>query len=426
MQFYLDGYKPGDPDILTAAPGAENRSANLPDAVDVLIVGSGPAGTLLAAQLSTFPGISTRLVERRDGPLALGQADGVACRTVEMFEAFGMSDAARSRRLLGERDGLLASVAGGPLAIVRTGRIQDTEDDLSEFPHLIVNQARMQDVPARVHAQVAVAPGARLRMGIRHAEGRSAKAIIRLWSRFATWSDRRGDAIRARYVVGCDGARSRGARCDRRRAARRLRQPCAGVSWTCWRSPTFRTSGSRPPSSRGTRATSCSSRARAATWCGSTSTSATSTRRSRSVPPNTRRRRSSRSRSACCTRTRSTCATSCGSPCTRSASASPTASTMFRPSRCGSRLPRVFIAGDACHTHSAKAGQGMNVSMQDAFNLGWKLVAVLEGRPRPELLRTYYDRAARDCAGPHRLRQGVVEDHGVAAEGSASTRNSAA
>jgi phenol 2-monooxygenase len=34
------------------------------------------------------------------------------------------------------------------------------------------------------------------------------------------------------------------------------------------------------------------------------------------------------------------------------------------------RLPSVFIAGDACHTHSPKAGQGMNVSMQDAFNLG--------------------------------------------------------
>ena len=53
------------------------------------------------------------------------------------------------------------------------------------------------------------------------------------------------------------------------------------------------------------------------------------------------------------------------------------------------RLPRVFIAGDACHTHSAKAGQGMNVSMQDAFNLGWKLASVLEGRAKPELLRTY-------------------------------------
>jgi len=53
------------------------------------------------------------------------------------------------------------------------------------------------------------------------------------------------------------------------------------------------------------------------------------------------------------------------------------------------RTPRVFIAGDACHTHSAKAGQGMNVSMQDGFNLGWKLAHVLEGRSPESLLATY-------------------------------------
>jgi phenol 2-monooxygenase (NADPH) len=53
------------------------------------------------------------------------------------------------------------------------------------------------------------------------------------------------------------------------------------------------------------------------------------------------------------------------------------------------RLPRVFIAGDACHTHSAKAGQGMNVSMADAWNLGWKLGSVIRGTARAELLRTY-------------------------------------
>jgi phenol 2-monooxygenase len=51
--------------------------------------------------------------------------------------------------------------------------------------------------------------------------------------------------------------------------------------------------------------------------------------------------------------------------------------------------PRVFLTGDACHTHSAKAGQGMNVSMQDGFNLGWKLGAVLTGRSPAALLSTY-------------------------------------
>ena len=91
MQFYLDGYAPGDPDILAAAPDAEARGLDLPETVDVLVVGAGPAGMLLSAQLSTFPGIRTRLVERRDGPLQVGQADGVACRTVEMFDAFGLS-----------------------------------------------------------------------------------------------------------------------------------------------------------------------------------------------------------------------------------------------------------------------------------------------------------------------------------------------
>ena len=53
------------------------------------------------------------------------------------------------------------------------------------------------------------------------------------------------------------------------------------------------------------------------------------------------------------------------------------------------RLPTIFIAGDACHTHSPKAGQGMNVSMQDAFNLGWKLASVLREQSPPSLLHTY-------------------------------------
>ena len=53
------------------------------------------------------------------------------------------------------------------------------------------------------------------------------------------------------------------------------------------------------------------------------------------------------------------------------------------------RNPRVLTAGDACHTHSPKAGQGMNVSMQDTFNLGWKLIHVLSGRADASLLHSY-------------------------------------
>ena len=51
MQFYLNGYNPGDPDIQAAAPGAEARPAALPDTTDVLIVGAGPAGNSATAPL---------------------------------------------------------------------------------------------------------------------------------------------------------------------------------------------------------------------------------------------------------------------------------------------------------------------------------------------------------------------------------------
>ncbi|KAH8091642.1 FAD binding domain-containing protein [Cristinia sonorae] len=50
---------------------------------------------------------------------------------------------------------------------------------------------------------------------------------------------------------------------------------------------------------------------------------------------------------------------------------------------------RVFIAGDACHTHSPKAGQGMNASMNDSHNLVWKLTHVLRGNADLSLLKTY-------------------------------------
>ena len=56
---------------------------------------------------------------------------------------------------------------------------------------------------------------------------------------------------------------------------------------------------------------------------------------------------------------------------------------------------RVFLAGDAVHTHSPKAGQGMNVSMQDAFNLGWKVAGAVKGLWGKEMLKTYQSERRR-------------------------------
>jgi len=53
------------------------------------------------------------------------------------------------------------------------------------------------------------------------------------------------------------------------------------------------------------------------------------------------------------------------------------------------RSGNVFLTGDSAHVHSTTGGQGMNCCMQDAFNLGWKLALVVNGRARPELLDSY-------------------------------------
>ncbi|KAK0101985.1 hypothetical protein ONS96_005953 [Cadophora gregata f. sp. sojae] len=60
-----------------------------------------------------------------------------------------------------------------------------------------------------------------------------------------------------------------------------------------------------------------------------------------------------------------------------------------------SKNERIFLAGDAVHTHSPKAGQGMNVSMQDTFNLGWKIAAVVNGTANRSILKTYQSERRR-------------------------------
>ena len=379
MQFYLDGYAPGDPDIL---------AARLPDTVDVLVVGSGPAGTLLAAQLSTFPSIRTRLIERRDGPLLVGQADGVACRTVEMFDAFGLSE-----KLVREAYWVNETVFWRPskadrTRIERTGRVQDVEDGLSEFPHVIVNQARMQkylldymrNAPTRLTADYG------FEFVTLAIESAGEYPVVVTLRRVANGEEL---TVRAKYVVGCDGARSR----VREAIGAVPHGDFANHAWgvvdmlAVTDFPDIRLKAAIQSADEGNillipREGGYMVRLyvdlgdidpgqRDAFREKHTQESVIATAQ-RVLRPYTLDVRS----------VAWFAVYQVGQRVTDRFDDVPA-------DEAGSRLPRVFIAGDACHTHSAKAGQGMNVSMQDAFNLGWKLVSVLEGRAGPELLRTY-------------------------------------
>jgi 2-polyprenyl-6-methoxyphenol hydroxylase-like FAD-dependent oxidoreductase len=75
---------------------------------------------------------------------------------------------------------------------------------------------------------------------------------------------------------------------------------------------------------------------------------------------------------------------------------------------------RVLLAGDAAHVHSPVGGQGLNIGVQDAVNLGWKLAQVVQGRSPESLLDTYH--AERHPVGARLLRNtmalGAIERSG--------------
>lgn len=146
MQFHLDGFQgSADPNVTQFQGQEPDYQSSLPEEVDVLIIGAGPAGQLLGAQLAQFSGITTRIVESKPGRLEHGQADGLQCRTLEIFEAFGFSE-----RVLKEaywvNETTFWSPAKDGKGLQRSGRIRDTEEGLSEFPHVILNQARLHDL----------------------------------------------------------------------------------------------------------------------------------------------------------------------------------------------------------------------------------------------------------------------------------------
>ena len=389
MQFHVNGFKPGDPDILAAAPGHRRAGDPLPETVDVLIAGSGPAGLCLAAQLARLPQIRTMLVEPKLGPMEKGQADGISVRSMEMFQAFGFAEKVMRESVWINETTFWAPGSDGPLQ--RVARVQDVPDGISEMPHVLINQARVHDMyldimrrsPSRLApdyglkvVDLKVDPTATeypVTVTLEHTDPACAGKITKL---------------RANYVVGCDGARS-GVRSaiggalhgDAAHQAWGVMDVLAVTDFPDWRMKSFvrsqdegifmvlpREGGhlvrlyveldslgeDERVADRGMGAEDIIARAQRiiqpftldvkdVVWWSIYEIGHRLSDKFDDVPED----------------------------------------------QLDTRTPRVMLAGDACHTHSPKAGQGMNVSMGDTFNLGWKLASVLTGRADPALLHSY-------------------------------------
>ncbi len=391
MQFYKNGFRGGNPDIQPAAPNRRNRGLHepLPEKVDVLIAGTGPAGLCLAAQLAHFPEIETMIIERMASNIIKGKADGINTRTMEMFQAFGFADKVKRETYWVNQTAFWMPDPQNPDHIHRVGRVQDVADDSSEMPHILINQARlhelflevMQNSPSRLAPDygweivgLTIDPTTQ-----DHPVTVTLKDAIGV-----NWGGTR--TVRANYVVGCDGAHS----AVRKAIGGVLHGDAAHQAWgvmdilantdfpdvrqKCLISSAkegnvlvlpreggyiFRMSVEldklRPDEKAANRKMNQDDIIAAANriikpysldvkevvWWSIYDIGHSLTDKFDDVPEGE------------------------------------------------DRNPRVFTAGDACHTHSPKAGQGMNVSMQDTFNLGWKLVHVLQGRADARLLRSY-------------------------------------
>ena len=378
MQFHLDGFRTGDPDIRPAAAQLKERNSN---EVDVLVVGCGPAGLTLAAQLAQFPDIHTMIIDQKPGPLEVGQADGLACRSIEMFEAFGFSEKVVKEAYWVNETTFWGPSEDNPSVITRTGRIQDVADDLSEMPHVILNQARVHDFCLDVMRKSPNRLVPRydrefLGLSIDHDEPLPVTVSL----------DHTGvpETVQAKYVVGCDGARS----AVRKAIGLELIGETANKAWGVMDVlvdtgfPDIRFKSVVRSTEQGNILIIPREGGYLVRLYVEMETLAKGERaKDRNISIDELIAAAQRILHPYHFDVKEVAWWSVYEIGQRLCPSFDNAT--------GDRPATVFIAGDACHTHSPKAGQGMNVSMADAFNLGWKLAAVLRGQSPPGLLATY-------------------------------------
>lgn len=391
MQFYKDGFRGGNPDIQQAAPNRRSRGANepLPEKVDVLIAGTGPAGLCLAAQLAEFPEISTMIVERMPSNIIKGKADGINTRSMEMFQAFGFADKIKRETYWVNQTAFWMPDPQNPEHIKRVGRVQDVADDSSEMPHILINQARLHELllenmknsPSRLEPDYGWEV---VNVSVDSTTDDHPVTVTLKDSLGLYWGSTR--TVRANYVVGCDGAHS----AVRKSIGGELHGDAAHQAWGVMDI----LANTDFPDVRQKCLISSANEGNVLILPregGYVFRMYVELDKLRPDEKASQRKLTQDDMIAAANRIIRPYNIDVKEIVWWSIyDIGHSITDKFDDVEEGSgRNPRVFTAGDACHTHSPKAGQGMNVSMQDTFNLGWKLVHVLQGRADASLLRSY-------------------------------------
>ncbi|MGO4908837.1 FAD-dependent monooxygenase [Pseudorhodobacter sp. W20_MBD10_FR17] len=397
MQFHLNGFKPGNYQVPDAArkPYPNPPIVDLPRKVDVLIIGTGPAGLTMARQMAEFSDIKTCIVDMAPGPLLFGRADGISCRTIEIMEAFNSSEMVVKETYQLKQNTFWEPDAENPQNIKRTHKIADARAGLSEFTHGIVNQARLHEllIDGMANAIANLRPHysrelVDLDIDESLTQDLDAFPITATFKRADEAGAGKVETVKARYIVGSDGGRSR----VRKSLGISLEGDSANKAWGVMDIllntdfPDIRVKSFIQSKDHGAVMTIPREGGYLCRFYVELD----------QIDKDKRASDMKLTEQDLIAK-----AQKIFHPYTLDVkevawwsiySVGQRIADRFDNRPAGSSddiVPRAFVAGDACHTHSPKGGWGLNTSLPDTFNLGWKMAAVLQGRSDPKLLSTY-------------------------------------